>query len=132
MPFHVAEAKELHRSLVPYLEWQTTFSYLKDPPVEYRMPAYDFWAAFDKIGKKVSSAAYPRELDFGMDLFLTFNNVQDTHFGYVLDIVGKAFTFERSISLVSVSKDSGAVPQVYVHGTAPNFETRPFADVRRR
>ena len=96
------------------------------------MPAYYFWAAFGKIGQKLSQAAYQQERDFGMDLFLTFNNAQDMDFGYVLDIIGKAFNFERRVSLVSVPKDGSAVPQVYVHGTVLDMEKELFADMRRR
>ena len=114
VPLHVAEAKQLHDSLVPYLKWQSTFSYVKDPPLDYRMPAYDFWAAFDEIGTKLSRSAYENEWEFGMDLFRTLNNAHDNHLVYVLDIVGKVFTFGRNLSLVSVSKGGHALPEVYV------------------
>ena len=78
------------------------------------MPAYDFWAAFDEIGTKLSRSAYENEWEFGMDLFRTLNNAHDNHLVYVLDIVGKVFTFGRNLSLVSVSKGGHALPEVYV------------------
>jgi hypothetical protein len=116
VPLHADEAKRLHRSLVPYLKWQTTFSYLKNPPPGYPMPAYDFWRAFDNVGARLSNERYLNEWEFGMDLFWTFNNAHDAHLRYILDIVGKAFSFRRTVSLVSVSRDGHAPPQVYIHG----------------
>jgi hypothetical protein len=118
VPLHVEEAKKLHRSLVPYLRWQTTLSYVRDPPVGYQMPAFDFWPAFDNIGAKLSNVAYSNEYEFGVDVLRTWNNAHDGHFHYIMDVVAKVFSFGRSVSLVSVSPDGHALPQVYVHGTA--------------
>lgn len=81
------------------------------------MPAYDFWSAFETIGMKLSKSAYENEWEFGMDLFRTVGNAHDNHFGYILDIIGKVFAFGRNLSLVSVSKDGYALPEVYVHRT---------------
>ena len=120
VPLHVVEAKKLHRSLVPYLRWQTTLSYVREPPVGYKMPAFDFWPAFDNIGAKLSNAAYLNEWEFGMDLLQSLNVVHDAHFRYFLDVVGKVFSFERNVTLVSVSRDGHALPQIYIHGTGFN------------
>ena len=117
VPLHVAEAKRLHRSLVPYLKWHTTFSYVRDPPVGYQMPAFDFWPAFDNLGMKLANGSYLNEWEFGMDLLQTLNNAHDGHLRYILDVVGKVFSFGRNVTLVSVSLDGQALPQVYVHGT---------------
>jgi hypothetical protein len=119
VPLHITEAKNLHRSLVPYLRWQTTLSYVKDPPVGYQMPAFDFWPTFDNVGVKLLSAAYSSEWEFGMDLFQTLNNVHDAHLRYIPDVVGKIFNFGRNVTLVSVSQDGHCLPQIYVHGMAP-------------
>ena len=125
VPLHVPEAKELHRSLIPYLKWQTTLSYVRDPPVGYQMPAFDFWPAYDNIGVKLSNAAYLSEWEFGMDMLRTFNNAHDGHFRYILDIVGKVFSFERDLSVVSVSLDGQSLPKVYVHRTALHSLSMP-------
>jgi hypothetical protein len=116
VPLHVEEAKELHRSLVPYLKWQTTLSYVKNPPMGYQMPAFDFWKAFHEIGIKLGNGSYESEWEYGMDLYKTFLKVHDGHFIFVLDVVGKAFTFGRDVPLVSVSRDGQSLPEVYVHG----------------
>lgn len=116
VPLHVAEAKELHRSLVPYLKWQSTFPYVRDPPAGYQMPAFDFWSAFNNIGVKLSNAAYSSEWEFGMDMLRTFSNVHDSHTHYIMDVVGKAFSFSREVALVSISKDGYSLPLVYLYG----------------
>lgn len=116
VPLHATEAKALHRSLPAYLEWHTTFSYVKDPPAKYQMPAYDFWATFDHIRVKLENGSYLSEWEFGMDLYRTFNNVYDSHLFYILDVVGKAFHFRRDVSLVSVSENGYSLPEVYVQG----------------
>lgn len=128
VPLHVAEATELHRSLVSYLKWQTTISYVKDPPVGYQMPAFDFWPAYDNIGVKLSNAAYTNEWDFGIDVLRTFNNAHDGHFRYILDVVGKVFSFGRNVTLVSVSPDGHALPQIYVYGMVMNSQTSTCAN----
>lgn len=132
VPLHVAEAKELHRSLIPYLKWQTTLSYVRAPPLGYQMPAFDFWPAFNSIGVKLSNAAYSNEWEFGLDLLRTLNNIHDGHTRYILDVVGKVFSFGRDVTLVSVSRDGHALPLVYVHGTILHSQRITFANTKRR
>ncbi len=117
VPLHVAEAKELHRSLRPYLKWQTTFPYVRDLPSEYPMPAFDFWPTFNNIDVKLSNAAYLGEWEFGIDMLRTFNSLHDGHTRYVMDVVGKVFSFRRAVGLLSISQDGSSLPQVYIHGT---------------
>jgi Peptidase family S41 len=134
VPLHVAEAQNLHRSLDAYMKWQSTLSYLQDPPSGYQMSAFDFWAAFNHIGENLSNAAYSSEWDFGMDLLRATTNVHDDHLRYILDVVGKVFKFGRGVDLVSVSQDGLSLPMVYVHGkvlNSPSFKslTRDADDV---
>ena len=112
VPLNRTKAIELHQSLYPYLKWQTTLSYAKNPPKKYPMPAFDFWAAFNEIGRKLSISQYTNEYAFGLDLGKIFRSVHDGHFGFVPDIVAKVFSFRRRIALVSVSLD-GLAPKVY-------------------
>ena len=44
-------------SIRPYLDWQTTIEYLKDPPAEYAekiQPPYDFYANYERIYQKAA------------------------------------------------------------------------------
>jgi hypothetical protein len=45
-------------SIRPYLDWQTTIEYLKDPPAEYAekiQPPYDFYANYERIYQKAAA-----------------------------------------------------------------------------
>jgi len=126
VPLHVAEAQNLHRSLDIYMKWQSTLSYVQDPPEGYQMPAFDFWAAFNHIGENLSNAAYSSEWDFGMDLLRATTNVHDDHLRYILDVVGRVFKFGRDVDLVSVSQDGYSLPMVYVHGEVLNSPRLPL------
>jgi hypothetical protein len=49
---------ELMDSIRPYLDWQTTIEYLKDPPAEYAekiQPPYDFYANYERIYQKAAA-----------------------------------------------------------------------------
>lgn len=65
----------------PYLNWQTTIEYLKDPPAEYAekvQPPYDFYAEYERIYSQAkSSDGYPNERAFGWDLYRVFQRSHD-------------------------------------------------------
>lgn len=105
-------------SIRPYLNWQTTITYLKDPPAEYAekvQPPYDFYANFDRIFKNAKKDAYNNEWAFGWDLYKLFQKSHDGHFVYYPDSVTLIFSFGRTTPLVSVSLDGKSVPEVYVY-----------------
>lgn len=105
-------------SLRPYIQWQTTIEYLKDPPAEYAekiQPPYDFWAAYESIYDKATAGDYANEYEFGFDLYTVFQRSHDGHFAYIPDSVGGIFTWGRPTPLVSVSTDGTSIPQVYVY-----------------
>ncbi|KAH0396556.1 hypothetical protein KCU89_g9187, partial [Aureobasidium melanogenum] len=105
-------------SMRPYLDWQSTTSYLKDPPKEYAeavQPPYDFWTTFNAIEMNVARGAYASEYDFGWDLYQATQQAHDGHFSFVLDVVGNLFSFGRASALVSVSEDGKDLPAVYVY-----------------
>ncbi|EME77659.1 uncharacterized protein MYCFIDRAFT_44917, partial [Pseudocercospora fijiensis CIRAD86] len=107
-------------SLRPYLEWQSTIQWLKDPPQEYAQkiqPPYDFWSEFNRIYAKASGQSYDtyaNEHEFGFDLYRAFQKSHDGHFYILPDSVGYIFSFFRTTPLVSVSDDGETVPQIYV------------------
>ncbi|KAI4749508.1 hypothetical protein E4T50_00243 [Aureobasidium sp. EXF-12298] len=112
IPFNQSAAAVLLQSMRPYLEWQSTTSYVKDPPEK---PPYDFWSAFEAVEANIAHGAYDSEYDFGWDLSQTAQQVHDGHFAYTPDVVGSLFSFGRTTPLVSVSKDGRELPLVYVY-----------------
>ena len=118
VPLHASQAQALLDSLYPYILWQTTTSYLKNPPAEYVekiQPAVDVYAELSQIGTNISSGAFKSEYEFGFSVYKTFQTTHDGHFVYVPDIVGSFFTFGRTIPLVSVSQDGVSLPKQYVY-----------------
>ena len=118
VPLHANQAQALLESLYPYILWQTTTSYLKNPPAEYVekiQPPVDVYSELSQIGTNISSGAYNSEYEFGFNVYKVFQTTHDGHFTYVPDIVGSIFTFGRTIPLVSVSKDGVSLPKPYVY-----------------
>lgn len=104
VPFNQSAAVALLDSIRPYLTWQTTFEYLKDPPAVYAekvQPPYDFYANYDRIYRNAVSGNYSSEYAFGFDLYECFQIAHDGHFVYYPDryvrILGfPQFTFENA------------------------------------
>nr|OQO24371.1 hypothetical protein B0A51_06442 [Rachicladosporium sp. CCFEE 5018] len=118
IPFNSSAAVALMDSLRPYLNWQTTISYLKSPPAEYAAKVqgpYDFYANFDRIHESAKANAYPYEYAFGFDVYELFQVAHDGHFVYYPDSVTAVFSFGRRTPLVSVSVDGVAIPEVYAY-----------------
>lgn len=70
-------------SIRPYINWQTTIEYLKDPPIEYAekiQEPYDFYAEYERIYAKAKSDTYANEYAFGHDLYIAFQRAHDGHF----------------------------------------------------
>jgi hypothetical protein len=49
VPLNATAATALVEAILPYLEWQTTTSYLKDPPSTYLVPGVDLNAKFQNV-----------------------------------------------------------------------------------
>ena len=121
---------DLLYSLQPLFEFQSTFSYLKNPPEGYLFPALDFWAGFDKIVSNVQYGAYNSkydgsrhptkltyagEYDFQTDITALTVLARDGHFTFSGDAT-QLFVFKRRTAVVSVSTDGSALPQIYALG----------------
>ncbi|KAH8599179.1 hypothetical protein B0O99DRAFT_591050 [Bisporella sp. PMI_857] len=113
VPLNKTEAATLIKSILPYVEWQSDTSYLKNPPPSYQQPPIDIWGLFTKILSNIESGAYANEQEFQADLYRSFNSVHDGHFRFVPDLLSKAVSFFRPVSLVSVSKDGMELPKIY-------------------
>ncbi|KAK3074426.1 hypothetical protein LTR53_003157 [Teratosphaeriaceae sp. CCFEE 6253] len=119
VPFNQSAAVALLDSIRPYLNWQTTIEYIKDPPAEYAAKVqgipYDFYAKYERIYSNAVSGSYANEYEFGFDLYLCFQATHDGHFVYYPDSVNSIFSFGRTTPLVSVSVDGISVPEVYAY-----------------
>lgn len=118
VPFNSSAAVELMDSMRPYIDWQTTTTWLADPPAEYAQkiqPPYDFWAEFERIYDAAAAKSYENEYAFGFDLYRAFQMTHDGHFVYIPDSVGLIFNFARPAGLVSLSPDGQSIPRIYLY-----------------
>lgn len=102
------------------VQFQSTLSYLKSPPPAYQLPAVDVLGGLDKIKQNAASGTYIRQYDLDLDIYSLFVRARDGHFTYTPNILA-FFSFTREESLVSVSADGVALPEVYFQ-----CESRPF------
>ena len=115
VPFNQDSAVPLLDSLRPYILWQTTTAYLRNPPEGYLEPAVDVYANLDRLVSNAQSGTYANEYDFEFDLYELFQTTHDGHFRYTPNLVGAIFSYGRTIPLVSVSSDGQSLPEAYVY-----------------
>jgi hypothetical protein len=118
VPLNTASALELVRTIKPYLNWQSTTAYLKNPPEEYAekiQSPMDLFGGLHKIESELKSGFFKSEYDFGFALYTLLQSTHDGHLSYVPDSVGRIFNWGRPVPLVSVSEDGGKLPALFVY-----------------
>lgn len=108
-------------SLRPYIEWQSTTAYLKNPPEGYQEPAADVWGDFESIKSRAASGEFANEYELEFALYRLFQTTHDGHFRYLPKLAGGVFGFGRPISLVSYSIDGTSRPKPYVYSDVLSF-----------
>jgi hypothetical protein len=66
VPFNQSAALALVDGIVPYVRWQSTTAYLKDPPKEYVekiQDPVDLWGDLEVIREKVVNGSYDNEFE---------------------------------------------------------------------
>lgn len=62
VPLNASAALDLINEVKPYFQWQSTLSYLKNPPAEYVQKiqqGVDVFAGLDQIAANVSNGMFP-------------------------------------------------------------------------
>lgn len=117
VPLGKAEAINFVDSIKPYLEWQSDAAYKADPPADYGYPGYDMFKTLDNIKAKLQNDEYDNEYDFQAELYSrVFGPGHDGHFILYPDALAKVFRYGRKRSLVSISEDGEALPQIKIYG----------------
>jgi hypothetical protein len=134
IPLNTEAALDLVQSLRPYIEWQSTTVYLKDPPPEYvekLQEPVDVKGGLDQIEENLHAGKWTKEYDFGFSLYTLLQSTHDGHFTYFPDSVFKIFTWGRPVPIVSVSEDGQKLPSVFVYSdilaTSGNASYQPSA-----
>jgi hypothetical protein len=105
----------------PYLQFQSTVGYLKDPPKGYTLPGADVFGGLDQIKQNVQGGLYKNQWSFEKELWSLINILpHDFHFNLPLPLM-RVFYFGTYKSLVSVSDDGLALPKVYLKSMGRHY-----------
>lgn len=98
----------------PYIQFQSTLAYLKNPPLGWTLPGVDVLGGLTEIQKSLKSGKYKSQWDFEVDLYALVNIFpHDFHFNLALPLLS-VFNFQTvQGSLVSVSTDGLSLPEIY-------------------
>ncbi|KAF2646765.1 peptidase S41 family protein-like protein [Massarina eburnea CBS 473.64] len=116
VPINQSAASQTITSLKQMLQFQSTLSYLKNPPSSWPNEKVDLVAGLDDIGKKVSDGTYDNEYDFENDISALLVKGHDGHLSFGGMAFGGVFRWRRNrqVALISGSSDGKEVPKVWV------------------
>lgn len=112
VPLNKTAALELVDSIEPYVQWQSSLAWLKDPPKDYDFPPHDTLGVLASVKENLINDKYPNEHSFQIDLYSVFTPAHDGHFIFFPDLLSKAFDFSRQQALVSISEDGQSLPVI--------------------
>jgi hypothetical protein len=151
IPINGSAALELVRTVRPYLNFQSTLGFLKNPTWEYRTkiqePA-DLMGDLDRIAGKIQGGEYDSEYDvsfflgrirltrqFGVDMYTTMQSAHDGHLWFTPDSVAGLFRWGRPLPLVSISSDGDEIPAIFAYNDVllatqdSSFEPSPIVQI---
>ncbi|MCJ1385896.1 hypothetical protein MMC17_009020 [Xylographa soralifera] len=114
VPIIQQDALLLLDGLVPYLQFQSTLAFLKNPPQGYLLPGIDIIGGVQAIRSNVTNKVYPGEYAFQLDLWNLINSAHDGHLVWVGDVLQSALAFQFGWNLVSVSSDGTSKPSIFM------------------
>jgi hypothetical protein len=116
VPLDVDRSLGFVEYITPYIEFQATLAYLKDPPSGYTLSGVDVLGGLAEITQKLKDGSYKNQYCFEKELWILVNVLpRDFHFNLPLPLIS-LFSFQTEIRLVSVSPDGKAIPQPYAQG----------------
>lgn len=90
---------------------------LKDPPSDYPYPAHDVLARLADVQAKVNNGSYENEYEYEVELFENvFAPAHSGHFIFYPDLLTTPWAWARGVSLVSISSDGTALPEIFFKG----------------
>ncbi|KAL8932771.1 MAG: hypothetical protein Q9216_006686, partial [Gyalolechia sp. 2 TL-2023] len=125
IPFNATVATNFLSYYKDTLQFQSTLSYLSNPPLTYNQPSVDLLGGLDAIQQAVNSGAYSNEYDFEAAVQKLVYSAHDAHLILYAGALS-VFTFGAPVSIVSVSSDGIAYPEIYILGTSLLFITQQF------
>ncbi|KAH7327288.1 hypothetical protein BKA65DRAFT_406328, partial [Rhexocercosporidium sp. MPI-PUGE-AT-0058] len=101
----------------PYLEFQSTLAWLKDPPESYQQTAVDLMGGLDNITSQISHDSFANQYEFELAVQHLLHGAHEGHLALQTPLYS-LFSFRSPFEFISVSSDGIQLPQIYVY----NFE----------
>lgn len=101
------------------MQFQSTLSYLRNPPSTYQQPSVDFLHELRNIKTNVISGHYRNQYAFEADVQHLVQSLHDTH----VNLVGgalSAFSFGSNTPLMTLSPDGIKTPEIYFQHDVQN------------
>ncbi|CAG9946485.1 unnamed protein product [Clonostachys rosea f. rosea IK726] len=119
VPLDNDEAATTIQILKLYYGLQTTIPYLKNPPKSYQQPAVDVMGRFDAIADKIKKKTYKNQYELDIDINSIIIDTHEGHFQFAAGVI-QIFQWILPDSLVTISSDGKAIPQVYTYSDVYN------------
>ncbi|KAK8123150.1 peptidase s41 family protein, partial [Apiospora sp. TS-2023a] len=133
VPFNDAVALRFIDYYNQTMQFQTTWSTLKEPPAGYQQPAVDLQQGLADLRNNVTSNVYKNQYAFESDLQYLIYQVHDTHVDLSAGVLA-AFTFGSPYSIMSASIDGKQEPKLWLEddilenaNNPGDFEPSPIA-----
>ncbi|WYZ36323.1 hypothetical protein EsH8_XII_000073 [Colletotrichum jinshuiense] len=112
VPFHQAPALRFIEYYNTTMQFQSTLSYVKNPPPGYQQPAFDFMGELEKLKHNVTVGVFKSQYDFEVALQYLVYSVHDAHVDLYAGILS-VFSYASPVPLVAASIDGKELPKIY-------------------
>jgi hypothetical protein len=113
VPFNPAVASRFLDYYNDTLQFQSTLTYLKDPPRSYQQPGVDLLGGLAALKQGIDDGIFPNQYEFEAALQTLLYASHDSHVTLNAGILA-AFSFSSPQEIVSLSSDGIQLPQVYL------------------
>jgi hypothetical protein len=117
VPFNPAVATRFLDYYNDSLQFQSTLTYLKNPPTSYQQPGINVSERLEELQQAINKNKYSNQYDFEAALQ---KPLYATHDGHAILIAGilAAFNFASPYDIGSLSTDRVQLPKVYLAGNS--------------
>ena len=115
VPLNKTVASQLIGYYKDTLEFQSTLTYLRNPPSSYQQPSTDLLGGLDQISRDLEAGAYSNEFSFEIALLNLAYSAHDGHL-YFYGGASNVFSFGSPFDVSSVSVDGTSPPQIFITG----------------
>ena len=113
VPFNAAVATRFLDYYNDTLQFQSTLTYLKNPPTSYQQPSVDLLGGLIELQQAIDTGIFPNQYEFEAALARLLYAAHDGHLSLFAGILA-AFSFGSPYDIVSISVDGVQLPKVYL------------------